>query len=80
MVYGDAVFVDDTDQFIGYFPMGQFGTSSIERDDFICQPAIVFRAAYGAGADRALEFRVALHHGLGRVDQAFSCRREVSLP
>jgi glycosyltransferase involved in cell wall biosynthesis len=43
VVYGDAVFVDDTDQFIGYFPIGQFGTSSIEREDFICQPSCFVR-------------------------------------
>jgi glycosyltransferase involved in cell wall biosynthesis len=28
VVYGDAVFVDEADQFIGYFPIGQFATSS----------------------------------------------------
>lgn len=43
VVYGDAVFVDDIDQFIGYFPIGQFGTSSIEREDFICQPSCFVR-------------------------------------
>ncbi|MBN8474952.1 glycosyltransferase [Sulfuritalea sp.] len=43
VVYGDAVFVDDSDQFIGYFPIGQFGTSSIEREDFICQPSCFVR-------------------------------------
>ena len=43
MVYGDAVFVDDTDQFIGYFPIGQFSTSSIEKEDFICQPSCFVR-------------------------------------
>jgi glycosyltransferase involved in cell wall biosynthesis len=43
VVYGDAVFVDDAEQFIGYFPIGQFGTSSIEREDFICQPSCFVR-------------------------------------
>jgi hypothetical protein len=43
VVYGDAVFVDDSDQFIGYFPIGHFGTSSIEREDFICQPSCFVR-------------------------------------
>ncbi len=43
VVYGDAVFVDETDQFIGYFPIGQFATSSIEREDFICQPSCFVR-------------------------------------
>jgi glycosyltransferase involved in cell wall biosynthesis len=45
VVYGDAVFVDDTDQFVGYFPIGQFGTSSIEKANFICQPSCFVRRA-----------------------------------
>ncbi len=45
VVYGDAVFVDEADQFIGYFPIGQFATSSIEREDFICQPSCFVRRA-----------------------------------
>lgn len=43
VVYGDAVFVDEADQFIGYFPIGQFSTSSIEKEDFICQPSCFVR-------------------------------------
>lgn len=43
VVYGDAVFVDESDQFFGYFPIGLFATSSIEREDFICQPSCFVR-------------------------------------
>jgi glycosyltransferase involved in cell wall biosynthesis len=45
VVYGDAVFVDEADQFIGYFPIGQFATSSIEKANFICQPSCFVRRA-----------------------------------
>ena len=48
LVYGDALFVDESDAVTGRYATADFSSAALWREDIICQPAAFWRASAAA--------------------------------